>query len=117
MADGAAGTAGGAAGLDQCSGRTSSAISSPSRSGLTPTSTRSGVTGIYLYGTPYSGPARTTPTVQPMPMVQTIMTSTVYTHMRARREGAQRVVPAPKSRAQFRTKPIWPRAAAALRRA
>src|SRR5262249_53879174 len=52
----AAGTEDGAGGPDQYFGLTSSAISWPSRSGLTATTPRSGATAIHSSGMPFSGP-------------------------------------------------------------
>src|SRR5215472_11829087 len=78
MAHGAAGTPDGVAGQDRSSGLTSSAISWRSRSGRTRILTPSGLTGIGLCGTLYSGRARTTG--QPMPSDQTIMTFMANTH-------------------------------------
>src|SRR3974390_3118933 len=115
MVVGAGGTPDGVAGLDRSSGPSSSSISWPSRFGLTPISTPSGLTAIRLSGTPYSGPDPITPTAQPMCMVQTIMILMANTLMLARCERALRVMSSPKSQARSQTKPIWPRVAAASR--
>src|SRR3974390_3581040 len=112
MVVGAGGTPDGVAGLDRSSGPTSSAISWPSRFGLTPISTPSGLTAICLSGTPYSGPVPITSTAQGMRMVQTIMIFTADTPTLARCERAPRVLSSPKSQAPTKHKPIWPRVAA-----
>src|SRR5262245_42020197 len=110
-ADGAAGMVAGVAGSDRFSGLTSSAISWPSRSGLTPISIPSGHMGIGLCGTPCSGLVPIT--VRPMDTVRAMMsmadTHTVVTRV------VPRVVPAPTSLAQSQTKLTLPRVAVALR--
>src|SRR5262245_14799328 len=111
MADGAAGMVAGVAGSDRFSGLTSSAISWPSRSGLTPISIPSGHMGIGLCWTPCSGLVPIT--VRPMDTVRAMMsmadTHTVVTRV------VPRVVPAPTSLAQSQTKLTLPRVAVALR--
>src|SRR5215475_4037235 len=64
----AAGTEDGAGGPDQYFGPTSSAISWPSRSGLTATTPRSGASAIHSSGMLFSGPVPITPMDQPITM-------------------------------------------------
>src|SRR5262249_16694278 len=108
---GAGGTEDGAVGPDQFFGPTFSAISWPSRSGLTDITSRSGDTEIYLSGMPYSGPVPTMPTAQP------IMTFTVDTHTVARHEGTLCVMAPQKLQARSQTELIWHRPAAVSHRA
>src|SRR5262245_43360784 len=110
-ADGAAGMAAGVAGSDRFSGRTSSAISWPSRSGLTPISTPSGHTGIGLCGTPCAGVVPIT--FRAMGTVRAMM-SMADTHTAVTRV-VPRVAPRPTSLAQSQTRLTLPRVAVALR--
>src|SRR5262249_49427861 len=110
-ADGAAGMAAGGAGSDRVSGRTSSAISWPSRSGLTPISTPSGPMGVGLFWAPGSGLVAIT--VRPMGTVRAMM-SMADTHTAVTRV-VPRVAPRPTSLAQSQTRLTLPRVAVALR--
>src|SRR5262249_29219290 len=112
---GAVGTAAGAAGLDQFSGRSSSVMPLHSPSGLIPFSIPSGPMAIGLYGMRYSGRARST--VRRMRMVRTTMMSIADTRPLIQGERALLVASLLTRQARPRTKMNSSRAAADLRRA